>query len=225
MKRANDSAIEGSSMKTNITMECNPRKKERRDNLLLHEDNYENVDDIKKFWACKDTTLELKVDSLANKEDNYDSDKNEIICFTTESKHSAKSSHDNEKHTFNQCNNDSTKGNLKDDEKYNPPTKIAESYDTDDEGTICFSCGKIPCELTTYGKKLHEEYEKMNLSTVHVKKPNNLNRKHLYQYFIMLVYGKVGKNVRIPISPCITNKIRSYYPEDDKAKYMNFKEK
>ena len=148
-----------------------------------------------------------------------------MICFTTEPKHSAKSSHDDEKHTYNQCNNYSTRGNLKDDEKYNSPTKIAESYDTDDEGTICFSCGKIPCELTTYGEKLHEEYEKMNFTTAHVRKPNSLNRKHLYQYFIMLVYGKVGQNVRIPISPCITNKIRSYYPEDDKSKYMNFKDK
>ena len=156
-------------MKRHLIIESNSREIKPRDNLLLDEENYENVDDIKKIWSWEDTTIEGKEYASAKKDENYDTDNDAIICFTTETKHSGKSSHDDEKDTNKQRNNYSTRGNLKKDEKDNSPTKIAESYDTDDEGTICFSCGKIPCELTTYGKKIQEEYEKMNFSTVHVR--------------------------------------------------------
>ena len=53
MKRANDTSIDDTSMKRNIIIESNSRKNEHRDNLLLDEENYENVDDIKNFGLAR----------------------------------------------------------------------------------------------------------------------------------------------------------------------------
>ena len=42
--------------------------------------------------------------------------------------------------------------------------------------------------------------------------------------FIELKYGTVGKNVRIPHTPYVTNGICDIFPSDD-GKYMAFKNK
>ena len=51
-----------------------------------------------------------------------------------------------------------------------------------------------------------------------------MKRKHMYQKFICIQYGKVGKNICIPISPFIQNQIRNKFPDKDN-KYMGFKYK
>ena len=48
-------------------------------------------------------------------------------------------------------------------------------------------------------------------------------RKKMYQYYIYIIYGKLGRSVRIPLPECVKNNVRRIF-EDPNGEYMGFHE-
>jgi len=89
---------------------------------------------------------------------------------------------------------------------------------------VCFICGGTPCEWDEYGAEMLE-----NLEATYPKDdqgqhidpstglpvPLNTVRFALYQSFIYLKYGHLGRFNRIPLPQCIEDKIKETYPDPD----------
>ena len=93
----------------------------------------------------------------------------------------------------------------------------------DDEGEVCLKCGLFPCDLLRYKVTLENEHHRIVNDKTYEGKENNIKRKRLYKSYIEANYGHLGKNVRVPISPCITDYVRYLFPSAD-GNYMGFKE-
>ena len=105
---------------------------------------------------------------------------------------------------------------MKDDTKYD------DSEESSDGEIMCMKCGNSPCELTNMKESLLNEAKIINSTKTYKDNENNLKRKRMYKHYAQKMYGKLGENVRVPISPCIMDFIRSIFPSPD-GKYMGFK--
>ena len=107
--------------------------------------------------------------------------------------------------------------------KHKDEKNYEDSDDSDDE-VMCTKCGNSLCELINWMPPLSEEATRIICHKSYKEKGNNLKRKRMYKFYTELVYGELGQNVRVPISPCIMDYIRSLFPSHD-GNYMGFKEK
>ena len=84
---------------------------------------------------------------------------------------------------------------------------------------FCKICGEEPCTNITYRKELEECLEYASEDTT---LPPENKRFKAYTYFVHIVYGRLGKNVRVPIPVCIFNAVQNEFP-DPNGIYTGFR--
>ena len=71
------------------------------------------------------------------------------------------------------------------------------------------------------GEKKQEEVDEYT-SDSGERTPNHLIRKAMYQFYIYMKNGHLGKGNRIPIETCVDDNIRATWPEAD-GHYIGYK--
>lgn len=112
-------------------------------------------------------------------------------------------------------------------------TSIEDLELEDLELEVCEICGSTPCEWTEYGDSVlqqsrllfHQESndgETVLLNFHGEVVPNSTARKALYRAFTHYKFGHLGKGNWIPLTDCVTQKIRELFPEEN-GKYEGFR--
>lgn len=99
----------------------------------------------------------------------------------------------------------------------------------ENEIQVCPQCGGTPCEWDEYKDELLQCYTELLQSDASDNRSseesnfdrNSRMRKALYKSFTYIKFGQLGKGNRIPISGCVTSKIRELYPSSREI-YMGF---
>ncbi len=97
--------------------------------------------------------------------------------------------------------------------------EISDSSSCSDDSVVCPVCGGSPCDWIKYQADILQAYEGMAVAD---GTPNHLIRKAMYQFYIYMKYGNLGKGNRIPIEQCVVDNIREQWPEPD-GDYMGYK--
>jgi len=101
---------------------------------------------------------------------------------------------------------------------------------SDGEETVCDICGETPCAWITVEKEI-EEYAKQVKGQVDLQykyddpkwipQQRSKCRKKMYQYYTYMIYGTLGRGVRIQTPECITMNVRRLF-EDPRGEYLGY---
>ena len=87
---------------------------------------------------------------------------------------------------------------------------------------FCGACGSDPCEWEEFGEQLRSHGNEL-IEIQHDMEHSKI-RKAMYQLYIRLKHGYMGKGNRTCTPLCIRNNIRNIWPEEDPEDYMGHRD-
>ena len=100
---------------------------------------------------------------------------------------------------------------------------------SDDELDFCVLCGRSPCVWEMDRQQMVDAFNRrygeipVEGSVEERREAQKERRHYMYRFYINLMYGILGRRVRVQLPECITGRIRRLAP-DPNSNYVGFRD-